>query len=515
MNDTPAKLVALTAIISVGGCLILMGLRVYYAISFTEPLQGMTRGAEFEPMFSIWSYIKGHTVYTDQTKIPYTASFYNWLSYAAYGEVVRFTSSVLSLGDAWLPTITRMTTLVGAIVGAVATYLSLFLVLKIVETPLKIIAMAFAVFLFFGPLTGFFTIATGPDIWPMTFTVAGIYTFIRHYDTKPLRAIAWVCLFAYLSWSFKQNFIYIPAVVGLYLLLRRDWKGAAFLTIVMLASGCLTLLAGGATYTRLLYFGGSHVELSSDFFFRNLMNFVVKFSPVLTTLAVGLGTVALSPEACKVVKEKCASRSLLALPFLGVFVCTIEALPTSALLHASENHYFTLAYFMVFSAVILIVWLVRNIRLSSAFYLILALGWVGNLAATGVVFAGWKGLISVRPSHDVLMAQKACLTNFKEPFFLENPYLSLPWIMPSNQPFVIHNGYHKDRKAGIEKEGGGVGGLINRGYFATVAIDDLRGAFERPPLRLYSQRPTICEGRVSGLPYRFVIFDRLLPRPKK
>ena len=115
---------------------------------------------------------------------------------------------------------------------------------------------------------------------------------------------------------------------------------------------------------------------------------------------------------------------------------------------------------------------------------------------------GVNGILSVRASHDNLMAMKSCLTDISQPVYVENPYLALPWMVPTDQPFVTHFNYYTDRVAGIEKEGGGIGGLMDRGYFATIVLSsNATGRFDGSDLSRYRPRPTACPD--------VVIYDRI------
>ena len=71
----------------------------------------------------------------------------------------------------------------------------------------------------------------------------------------------------------------------------------------------------------------------------------------------------------------------------------------------------------------------------------------------------------------------------------------------AKQPFVLHLNYPFDLAAGIEMEGGGIGGLIDQGYFATLALDKGRkGHFDGSELKRYRSRPGDCAG--------LIIYDR-------
>ena len=118
MNVFSQRTVSYLALGAAGLGVLLIAVRGYYAISFSEPLQLVTSGAEYESLFVIWKYINGLTVYADHTRIPFAGSFYNWVYYFFYGEVTGAGLNHLSLGDAWLPTVTRLITAAGAVYGA-------------------------------------------------------------------------------------------------------------------------------------------------------------------------------------------------------------------------------------------------------------------------------------------------------------------------------------------------------------------------------------------------------------
>ena len=483
--------------------LILMAARVYGAISFAEPLQGMTRGVEYEMMYSIWQYAEGWSVYTDPNRIPFTASYYNWLHYAAYGEVVKAVQALTSVDDAWLPTITRLTTLAGCFAGTWTTYRAAVDLLDIQRRLLRWFAGLFAAFLFLGPLLGFWAIATGPDIWPMVFVVVAIHGFSRCYPHNRVAAVLIAAVLGYAAWAFKQNFLYIPGTVGLFLLLRRDWMAAVGFSVLLVGAAALTFWVGGPEYTRSLLFRGTATGLSGAVFLHNAANAAVKFLPILLAFIAGLVAVAVSHQARRAVIDPVRSRPVLMIPYIGLLISLLEALPTSAIVNASENHYFVPAVFLTLATLQMIVHLSGAYRCTWVIAAAGVLGWALNILAVGAVLAGFQGIVSVRPFHAGLMAQAKCLQGIAEPFYVFNSYLALPWIVPSDQPFVVHFDYWQDVADGIAKEAGGVPGLVHDGYFATVVLPEERrgGPLADLDLDRYRPRPDVCQG--------MVIYDRV------
>ena len=493
-------LLAVSGAASVLVSLVLMGARIFGAISFNEPLQGMTRGVEYEMMYAIWQYVEGWPVYNDPNRIPFTASYYNWLHYVAYGEVVKAVQALLSLNDVWLPTITRLTTLAGCLAGTWAIFHTAVDLFTIRQPLLRWLTLLFAIFLFLGPLLGFWAIATGPDIWPMVFVVVAVHGFCRFYPNKRIAAILIAALLSYASWSFKQNFLYIPGTIGLFLLIRKDWTGVLGLAALFIGLAVLTFWIGGSEYTRSLLFRGTATNLSWDVFFHNATNAALKFLPVLFVFFTGLGILMMSDRARRAVIEPIRARPILMVPYLGVVVSLLEAGPSSAIVNAAENHYFPPAVFLTLASLQMAVHISGEYRFNPVIAASGVLGWSLNILAVGTVLIGLQGIVSVRPFHEGLMAQKTCLQDITDPFYVTNSYLALPWIIPSAQPFVVHFDYWQDVADNIAKEAGGIHGLIRDGYFATVALPEDRSGSPLDDLDLSRYRPSQrgpCQGMIT------------------
>ena len=495
------RFLPIVAIFGATGSLALMGARTYFALSLNEPLLSQTRGAEFETLFSIWSYMANREVYTFQNDIPFNGSYYNWLFYTTYGEVSRFVLWGFSLSEAWLPTITRIFTLAGCFVGNALTYLLLRDLLELDTRWEKIIAACFAVIVFFGPLMGFFGISATPDIWALVITIAAIYYFSKFYNND-FKTIIIICFFSYISWAFKQNFIYIPSIICLYLLFIRRWRHFLTVSLFMTVFCVSTLLIGGEKYQKIMFFAGTHVPFLQAYFIKNLINFSVKFVPAIAALGVLGMLVGMLSRFRKPFVESIKRDTLTSLAFIGLAVTALEAVVTGGFYGAAENHYFTFSFFAALCAMILISQMSSQLAGMPVPVMLIGLGWLWHFAAIISVLIGVNGKLSVRESHDNLMEMKACLKDIVQPVYVENPYLALPWVVPAEQPFVTPFNYHTDRAAGVEKEGGGIGGLIDRGFFATLALNEGRkGRFDGSDLKRYRSRAQTCPG--------LLIYDRV------
>ena len=470
------------ALLSAALCVTLMLVRAFYAISFTEPLQGITTGAEAQSLNAIWRYIQGYPIYRDMHKIPFSAPVYNWLYFAAYGTIAGFFLDLLALEDPWLPTITRLITFTGILCGTILIYRFFIMAFQVIEPDLKRLCFAFAIFLFFGPLIGFFGVSTNPDIWAWVFDIAAIYIFFRYYDKHPF-AILMVCVFAYLAWAFKQIFIYTPGTIGLFLLMRRDWKNLFLMCMILGVAWIMTLVIGGQLYIDNILFLGTTNEYLLKVIVRNILKFLEKSTPsVVGVFGISLFLVS-NP---KLIRElACQSTSRMA--FLGIFVAACLSLPTSMKSGAAENYYFTLSFFLVFAMLATLIWLVRNNSVPRPLWGLLGVGWVLNMIAVLTVFAGVNGLLSVRPYHDDLMGAKACMKDLPKPIFVEHIYLSLEWMNPAEHHFVLGYNYLLDRQAGVEFERGGINGLIQEGYFAALLLKQQNGWFDSADFKRLSK----------------------------
>jgi len=495
------------ALIGAGLGVVLMAVRGFYALSFTEPLQLVTSGAEYESLYAIWKYVHGLTLYSDHTRIPFAGSFYNWLYYVFYGQITKWILGALSLGDAWLPTITRLITATGIVYGTWITA-RLFLEFPAAgDDNLKRLGLAFALLIFFGPLMGFFGIATQPDIWGFAFDVTAIYVFLRFYERRPMVGLGLFWLFAYLAWSFKQIFIFSTGTVGLFLLLRGDWKMLGILIILSVLAWGTTLALGGTQYLKnILTLGGVTISLTWSQLLRNLGNAGIKFLPLLLGLAgVMVATVrsdrirALIQNAVSSITTKTPDTPF-GLALLGIIVTGVIVIPASAKLGAAENYYFLFSFFLSLALLSALAKVAETGAWPAIVSLPLSMGWLLHGLAICLVLGGVTGVLSTRPQHVSMSLVSKCLIekNLPGPIFIASPYLSLPWMLPAEQHFVVQTNYRWDKPGGIKMEGGGIGGLMDRGYFATIAITG--ETFDGSDLRRYRLRDDKCGS--------YGIFDR-------
>jgi hypothetical protein len=463
---------------------ILMAARAIGAISFFEPLQAATRGCEYESSFVFWKYLNGEPVFVDQTRIPFAGTYYNWLYYWSYGGLIGGVLKLFSLSEAWLPTISKLITMGGAIFGFFVCRWSFLRLTCQHDSSLRPWANLLAALLFCGPLMGFWAISNAPDVWGWAFDVASVGMFLFLYGRKPVMAVLSFCLFAYLAWSMKQIFVYGPAVAGTFLLLRRDWRHLALLTAVMLLAWGATLALGGPVYLKsMLAFGGTKVKLEWEYFFNNLSNFGAKHIPLIAALL-------LLPALWRDVRRLPTEAPVMFFAAIGVVVSFTLSLPASAKQGAAENYYFIPSFYLALFLLSGLAWLKQEKRaVPNYFFLAQGVGWVVVAAGVMAVLGGFAGVVSARKYHDGLLQMNREIGPLPEPSYLANPYLELPWIRSKTPNFVLHCSYFWDRVANVPMERNGVGGLIAEGYFASLVLPGIMESYDGGRLDKYQPLP--------------------------
>lgn len=458
---------------------LLMALRGYGAISLAEPLQAATRGCEYESSYVFWKYVAGLPVFVDPTRIPFAGTYYNWLYYAFYGEIIRFALQFLSLSDAWLPTLSKLITFAGVLAGAVITTVAFARLVARDDPWLKAFGAALAGYLFLGPLMGFWGISNAPDVWALVLDVAAVFLFLELYARRPRAAIFAFAALAYCAWGFKQTFVYGTGTVGLFLLWRRDWRGVALLAAAMSVLWVATLLTGGLTYQKsILAFGGTKVKLQAYDFFRNFGIFLSKSMPLLAGLF-------LLPTLWRDRQRILHTDPILVFAAIGTALSFALTLPTSAKQGAGDNYYFIPAFYLSFLLLAALARLKRNGAMPAGPLAAVAVGWIVSILGVGSVLLGLNGVLSVRKSHDSLMAANRAIGALQQPSFIALPYLELPWMRPKTQHFVLHCSYFWDREANVSMERNGVGGLIAEGFFASLVLPRDKTTFDGASLDGY------------------------------
>ena len=446
--------------------LLLMAIRAYWAISLSEPLFVITSGAEEDSLLGFWKYIKDRPVFEDPHRFPFVGSAYNWLYYAFYGTAIDITLNALLLEIEWLPTIGRFVSLAWAFAGVIAavTFFNSFVERGSEYRPL---ILPYSIFLFFGPLVGFWAISHNVELAATVLGIIGSLMFCRIYGNSPLKATIVACVFGYLAWSFKQSHIFIVLTLALFMFIRGDWRSLALVFFLNGLGWSAAIIGGSEAYVKMLFQKGVDKTLELSRLWINLKNFSLKSTPIiffLTSIAIGIR----DPRSFF---QKIRNDDYALFSVCGLVVSIVISIPFSAKQGASENYYFVMSFYMLFAAfAVNAVWPLSG-TVRRAANLIILLGWFASGVAATSVLAGYNGIVSTRNWHEINIAQRDCSRDMPEPVLpVVHTFLSLPWLVKSEPQFNLFYNYSRERAAGYWFEGGGVAGLIKKGYFGSILM---------------------------------------------
>jgi hypothetical protein len=457
-------------------CAALAAARITCSISFENPLQLVTSGAEEEALASIWRLDHGQTVYTDPHAIPFTASYFNWLFYASYGLGAKLALGTFHLGDAWLPTACRLLTLLLALAGIVLIY---FLLRRHAGKRIPpLVAVTLAMLAFLNPLCGFWIITARPDIGAAVLELTGVACALRLAEDRRPRWIIGAALCFAAAWAFKQTSVAACAGIVLACVLPRgefrrpevDGYRAAGLLVAISAG--LALLAGtplGPVYRHELYLSQVNCGFNVEWAALHFGSAVMKM-PFIAAALAGLLIMWRSIRADPAWR---AVSLVLLVSFLGDFVEASKG-------GAGDYYFIPVGLWSV-------IWLALAFdRLGAPWQRALALpAWL-QVGVALAVLTGHLGIVNPGDPAKRYAHLATFLATQPGPVLVRDPYGNLPWISPTAPHFVMGYANEGDWRAGVAFEAGGWRGLMQRGYFAVV-VDRPLDPF--PPELLTHYRP--------------------------
>lgn len=460
--------VRLTALIACVLSLSAIFARIAANFHFGDPWHVITSGAEWESLLIVWRGIHDLPAYMDRLAIPYAASIYNWLFYQSYGAWTAMLLKLFALDEAWLPWVARGMTLM---IVTAASLLARWHFAQPLKTSaagpaLRGLPEAYALLLGFGPLMGFWDITVRSDPGAMALEMAAAAVFIGLWPSRRLAAVLSAALFCYLSWSFKQNSVYTVGAIGLFLMFRREWGLAAILGAVMGCAWSVTLALGGALYRLDVLLSDFTLVFSARQGLHNLLMVMVKVLPIVAPLPVAL--VLLLADSSRRRSFFADDRALFAT--LAATLSTSMATVGNFHTGAAENYFFTASFYLALLLLCLLGHLSAEGKVPRPAQGILSAGWLGLSAALISLLAGFNGVISLQTQHQHVLNGLRCSEGAARPIYADWPYLHLPWMLKDNPNFVLSWQYEAERAIGKPFERGGIGGLLQSGYFATLLI---------------------------------------------
>jgi hypothetical protein len=440
------RLLPLSMAFGIACCLILMAVRLGSMVVHGPFSLVATSGAEEEAVLGIWRASQG-VVYTDPLKVPFTASYYNWLFFEAYGWVAGHLAALVPQVPEAFPTFGRLFTLAGLAVGLAAFCLA--------AQSWRGRALGLGLFIAFGPLVGWWAVALHPEVWASTMTLVAAAIMVRLYPAVPLGAVVLASLASLAAWSFKQSYVYGALAMGLALLSLKDWRGLAVAVGIHLAGVGLALGLGSEVYRRSMMLAGAS-GLAPAVFLQVMINGLAKCGVLLPA---GLAAVMERGRRANVMADM-GGRFVLAL-----IAASLLGVAATAKLGASESYYFPLAASLALLAA-------RGGGPSSSKPLELAqsLAWLGHGVFCLLVLTGVAGTVSVAYKDTRYRAQRECVRDLPSPFWADDSYLSLPWMHPQGPHFIAASDYQRYREAGQAFEKDGIGGMIRAQAFPALTI---------------------------------------------
>jgi hypothetical protein len=448
-----------------------------------------TTGCEEEALFPIWKFARHGTVYADPQSIPFSVSYYNWLFFFVYGGVVKVLFALFTLDDSFLPIITRLLTLgfAGASIGIIYAIFGMLNVARISTS--RLLKFTCSVFLILGPLTGSWLYTARPDMAAITCELLGLWCALRFVDTRRSRFLLFSVLACYAAWSFKQNFVHLIGGLCLFLMLRRQWRelGLVFLVFTVLAGG--TLLAGGPGYRHSLI--GAQINCKVSFAVAlELFQGAVRLAPQLVVVVMALITAVIIRKQWPVSKfgDLLGGTAVVALG-IGFLGAAKQGADTNYFIPASvfgmlwgfnllashgEKTFTPRSIPSVFRWAVLATFTVA---------VVVGLGAPARKVAGSIFSPGPSSGNEVGTAIGREIAQlKQRLEELPGPVFVTDRACNLPWVQRKAPHFVYSFMYAVDRKAGYTFESGGIGGLIEKGYFETIVVLQRGCACETPGL---------------------------------
>lgn len=441
-------------------CCLLMAFRLASVVSLVEPVQTFTSGDEQSSLLAVWRVAHGESPYQDRFVSPYALVSYNWLYYQVYGVFTALVERITGLPDAWLPTIGRLFTALGAAWSGFVAYVSFGK-----ETAPRIRA-ALALLVAFGPLIGFWALTVRPDVWALALEITALGLFLILFRSRPRVAVALAAVLFYAAWSFKQTAVIGVGTIILFLVVRGQWRYAVAVALSMVAAWSITFALAGKIYAAAVLFGDVPLSYSFERSARNLGNFLVKELPVLLPVLA----LALPTQRRHFPWRHAVADDAFLIGALGIGIGLPLTLFAASQTGASENYYFSSGFFLALVTARVFALIQDGSEAATISAQAAAFGFILTAALVVGVIGGHLGVIDVRGPHRHHLEAKACLDPLPRPLFVESRYLSLPWITPGAEPFVLSFFYEQERSAGKTFEGGGIGGRIGRGEFSVLAL---------------------------------------------
>lgn len=436
-------------------------------LTVTPPGVHATSGCEEESLYSLWRVRHDQELYVDSGAPPFAAAYFNWLFYGAYS---RWQAAIVDPHDELgAVRAARYLTLIGVAVGITTLFWLTVQASVASQHSLRPDLWAIAAYTFSGPLVGWWMVTARPDVWALACEAIGIVIVLAGYRRNALFVALAAGLAFYAAWAFKQNFVQGLAACGLFLASRRHWRCAAGLFATM-GGGCLLTIS---LMDNAFLHGISETAGSGLFSLQqawvNLQNALLKLTPVLILPVFAGWRKGSTPS--NATWDDLRWFSIIGLP------CSLAlSFALSSKFGAAPNYYFTTGLMLSLLAI--------SIQADSIGK---PLGYVTLLAIAALSLgATAHGVQHLQGQSAVTAERWALWRDAPIPRYSEDQLLNLPWLQPGAPTYLTAFEYSNDRKRGRPFSGDGIGGLIQRGYFASLLLPaDVTTSFDGASLHRY------------------------------
>lgn len=468
---------ALTAIVWLALALsvIVWLLRISSAVTFERPFLGCTSGCEEEALFSVWKAANGYAVYNNPWLPPFSASYFGWLFYEAYGLWAKVGLGVGGLGDPWLPTLARFFTLFGLFACIGIFYRLLQSAANRGDHPSDLLLVGFSALVLINPLFHWWAFTTRADIWALAWELAALLAAFYYVASGRVRSLVCFGAFAFLAWSFRQTNVSVLAGFGLWLLLTWRWRVLFLLSLAMAAAFGATMVALGENFIDSAFVAN---VLSGDMLLSVAKSNAIGALTKDPLFALAL-PVALFLVGCP---GKWWHDEISRLAFFIASLSVVFASLFAAKSGASSNYFLPPAAFVPLFVVVALGRSDVAQAWSCGFF---SAGAVGVGIASALVLAGFSGNLRV-PSDGQLQELRAMRDTLPEPVFCTDRAANLPWILGDGpDSYVFGFAYQRMLAAKPQKfTEGTIADRLHAGRFGGLVLSKGNASYAPSPEEL-------------------------------
>jgi hypothetical protein len=451
-----------------------------------------TTGGEPLAVYPIWKALHHRPVYEWPLAFPFSVGLYNYLFYNAYALFLR----VMSAQDADIMTLGRLLTIAFAVLGAVAQW-------KLVEILLKLrgarsaMSLLFALSLWLSTsIARQWVLSVRTDIAATALVMIALFIVAR----QSRFASAYSGVFFYLAWSFKQSEVLAFVAVCFLLLLQRRWRDLSMLATVFVALTAVTLFVGTPEYRYNILVAPRLVAWS--------LTWAARIAP--KTLAANAYWV-LAPFTVLRAPRAVRAENTVRMLMIVFAVAMLGGLAGMTKVGAWDNY--LLEAFAAGSTLLHLAVFTMPGRLVSTLVLF---GCAQPAVQVATVPTGAHphpfGTVGIATNAEYAdaIAMRNIMAQLKKPIFTTDEFLSLPWFSADNRSsaLVVDAKFHEATEGSCAN--GCVEGMLQRSEIPTVMLSKFDTVYLK---NLSPNYEKVAEAPYSGKLWSIYVLNPLRSNP--